>query len=162
MKTLLTFVFATLCVYVYGQAGMATKNPQNPAIWEFDRDPWEAPIPDTIVYMSLPDAAKAEYWGQKGVASVPLIETLEKELAVSDKQYNFQHKILENCYENQEQYRKKLENVSIMYNAKITDYQELQVRSDAWEDKAKKRGRRLGIIYSGIGAALIAAAAASL
>lgn len=146
MKILLLFLFATLCVSSYGQAGMAFRNLENPKEWIFDREPWQAPIPDSILWMSLEDAAKVEYWGQKGIASVPLIATLEQELEVSAQQEVFNKKILSNCQAYQEEYRQKLERVSVMYNNKASDYIELQVDRDMWKKKAQNRGKTLWTI----------------
>lgn len=108
-------------------------------------DVWER-LPDSIVYMPVRDAARVEYWAQKGVASVELIAALEHELELMDKELDFQVKILANCQAYQEEYRQKLEHVSVMYNNKASDYIKLEIVAKEWEKKAKNRGTTIWAI----------------
>lgn len=149
MKTVFTIALLFLSSFAWSQAGMAFKT-IDPKVWEFDRKPWES-IPDTIIYMSLLEAARVEYWAQKGITSVPVIEAMEREIQMAEQQDVFNQAVLANCNAHKEEYRQKLEAVSIMYNDKASNFIAMEIDRDMWKKKAQSRGSTIWTIAGAAG-----------
>lgn len=146
MKFILSLLFLTFFSLVHAQVDIYYKDLIPSQIRDMiPADVWER-LPDSIVYMPIRDAARVEYWAQKGVASVQLVAALEHELEIMGKEMDFQVKILANCQAYQEEYRQKVEHLSVMYNNKAADYVKLSVEKDMWQQKAKNRGTTIWAI----------------
>lgn len=152
MKLLLVLFFATICVYSYAQTYVMVMDSVTKSNLELPSS-----LPDTLLSFSMQSGARMEYWGQKGIASKPLVDTLTEELNVCDHQRALERQKAINFQAYSEEYRQKLVNMTVMYNDKSTDYTKLKVTSDMWEKKAKNRGQTiwigggaLAIIISGI------------
>jgi hypothetical protein len=115
---------------------------QTKNVLDFNATDWEL-VPDTMIYMSLLEGSRLEYWGMKGISSVPLVSSLTRELAVADEQLAFKDQLLENCKKYQEEYRSRLETLSGLYSKKQEDYVRLEIQAEEWERKAKTRNKIL-------------------
>lgn len=151
MKFIFAFLLFLISTCAHAQVEVFIKNDVPKEIREhISTELWNM-LPDSIVYMEFRDAARVEYWAQKGVASVKLIAALEQELIAVGQEVEFVEQILTNCQAHQEEYRKKLEHVSVLYNNKQTDYVKLEVDRDMWKQKAKSRGNTIGVIAGAAG-----------
>lgn len=139
MKLTVILLFLTSCLYA--QVGLAFKTPTE-RLLDFNEADWKL-IPDTIIYMSLREGAHLNYWGAKGIASVPLVSSLTRELSLADEQLGFNQQLLDNCKKYQEEYRSRLETLSGLYSKKQEDYVRLEIVSEEWERKARNRGKIL-------------------
>lgn len=151
MKTVFTIALLFLSSLAWTQVTLFAKADFP---WEIRNlippETWNS-LPDTFVYMNMESAARLEYWGQKGITSVPVIEAMEREIQMAEQQDVFNQAVLANCNAHKEEYRQKLEAVSIMYNDKASNFIAMEIDRDMWKKKAQSRGSTIWTIAGAAG-----------
>lgn len=93
------------------------------------------------VVLTIPYAKNIEYWGNKGVAAVPVISSLETRIHILESKVSFHEMINRNCIKAQEEYRMMLQNAAGV-NAKLEkELAETINERDVWHSRAKNRGQ---------------------
>jgi hypothetical protein len=98
-------------------------------------------INNRLMVLSTPEYAyNIAYWGQKGQASVPYIDSLRVKVLILETKLSFQESINKNCFQAQEEYRLMVERNVETKNKLERDIVDIMRDRDKYKDRAKQRG----------------------
>lgn len=145
----------------YSQAWLALRSPENPVDWYFKDINGEttsySQLPYSGVFMSIESSKIAEYWGQKGITSGPLIDSLRQDIRLCDLQRDMYSRLYWNKSEEVMEYRDQLKRTATLLQDSEKAFIKQEALTAEWEKKAKRRGKALagagaavGLIIAGI------------
>lgn len=104
-----------------------------------------------MILLSPQEAQIIEYWGKKGIASVPLMTTLDLQIKSLEQQIKFQDFIIENHKNAHSQYREMVERLNKSNSDLSVRLFESERERDIFKDRARQRGYALALIATAAG-----------
>lgn len=96
-------------------------------------------------------AAIIEYWGRKGIASVPYIQNSELKIQLLETENSLYKSVADNHQKAAEEYRSKLEALAREREGYTKDLLNLTADMNKWKDKAQNRAKTIGILSAVLG-----------
>lgn len=99
----------------------------------------------SMIIMTPEAASTIEFWGKKGVSSVPYISALETKMQILETKLDFQEMLNSNCRSAQEEYRRMVQNAADRNFQLQKDLSDAVNERDKWKLKARNRSQMMGL-----------------
>ncbi len=112
----------------------------------------------TSIMLSIPEAARIDYWGRKGIQSEPLLSTYELNIKLLETKVDFKDTIIKNLGAAQEEYRSNLQKMANSNAELVKDLYKTKEDLEKFKGKAKRRGAFIaacGAVALALGVAVI-------
>lgn len=103
------------------------------------------------IQLTVPDAQVIDFWGRKGIASAPLIGSLENKIYLLERSSDLQSQVNDNMKSMMEEYRKQVHSASVINGELQRQLSETKETRDSWRIKAQRRGYQNAALVTIIG-----------